>query len=78
MTKIEDAAFPSENGRGWYHGMSLRDYFAAKVMQASLSSPEFMVIVTADEALGENARQRISKISYKYADAMLEERNKNV
>ena len=53
-------------------GMTLRDYFAAKAMQASLASPEFMVIVTADEALGSNARERIATVAYRFADAMIE------
>lgn len=56
--------------------MTLRDYFAAKAMQAMLASPELMVVVTADQVLGENAKERIANLSYKYADAMLEERLK--
>ena len=73
-------AFPTENEhqsepRRWhYEGMTLRDYFAAKAMQASLASPEFMVVITADEALGANARERIAAVAYRYADAMLEAR----
>ena len=58
-----------------YSGMTLRDYFAAKAMQAMLASPELMVVVTADQVLGENAKQRISNLSYQYADAMLKARN---
>jgi len=56
--------------------MTLRDYFAAKAMQAMLASPELMVVVTADQVLGENAKERIANLSYKYADAMLEQRLK--
>ena len=55
-------------------GMTLRDYFAAKAMQAMLASPELMVVVTSDQVLGEYAKQRIAKLSYKYADAMLKAR----
>jgi len=55
-------------------GMTLRDYFAAKAMQAMLASPELMVVVTADQVLGENAKQRIANLSYQYADAMLKAR----
>ena len=54
--------------------MTLRDYFAAKAMQAMLTSPEFMVVVTADQAVGANARERVSNVAYRYADAMLEAR----
>jgi hypothetical protein len=45
-------------------------------MQAMLSSPEFMVVVTADQAVGENAVERVSRVAYRYADGMLEARNK--
>jgi hypothetical protein len=57
--------------------MTLRDYFAAKAMQAMLTSPELMVVVTADQVLGENAKERISNLSYKYSDAMLKARGIN-
>jgi hypothetical protein len=67
-------AFPTENKTMFFHGMTLRDYFAAKAMQAMLASPELMVVVTADQALGENARERIATLSYRYADAMLKAR----
>ena len=59
-----------------YGGMMLRDYFAAKAMQAMMTSPELMVVVTADKVLGENAKERISTLAYKYADAMLKAREK--
>jgi hypothetical protein len=55
-------------------GMTLRDYFAAKAMQAMLSSPEFLVVVTADQAVGGNAKDRVSNVSFAYADAMLKAR----
>jgi hypothetical protein len=54
----------------------LRDLFAGLAMQAMLSSPEFMVVVTADQAVGENAVERVSRVAYRYADGMLEARNK--
>lgn len=52
----------------------LRDYFAAKAMNAMMASPELMVVVTADQVLGENAKERISTLAYQYADAMLKAR----
>ena len=55
-------------------GMTLRDYFAAKAMQAMLSSPEFLVVVTADQAVGGNAKDRVSNVSFAYADAMMKAR----
>jgi hypothetical protein len=54
--------------------MTMRDYFAAKAMQAMLSSPEFLVVVTADQAVGGNAKDRVSNVSFAYADAMLKAR----
>jgi hypothetical protein len=55
--------------------MTLRDYFAARAMQAMMSSPEFMVVVTGNQALGENVRERIANLSYQYSDAMLKARD---
>ena len=57
-------------------GMNLRDYFANGAMQAMMTSPELMVVVTADQVLGENAKERISTLAYQYADAMLKAREK--
>ena len=65
---------PTGYGTMIHEGMTLRDYFAAKAMQAMLASPELMVVVTADQVLGENAKQRISNLSYQYADALLKAR----
>lgn len=56
--------------------MTIRDYFAASAMQAMMTSPELMVVVTADQVLGDNAKERISKLAYQYADAMLKAREK--
>ena len=68
----EQSAFPyTEHCRD---GMTLRDYFAAKAMQAMLSSPEFLVVVTADQAIGNNAKERVSNVSFAYADAMMKAR----
>ena len=72
-------AFPvfPETGGGHaaaFQGMTLRDYFAAKAMQGMLTSPEFLVVVTADQAVGGNAKERVSNIAFAYADAMLKAR----
>ena len=61
-------AFPqcSYNMKGGYDitgGMSLRDYFAAKAMQAILSNPDYT---------GEDSR--LAAASYHVADAMLKAR----
>jgi len=65
-------AFPHEFG--CEPGMSMRDYFAAKAMQAMMTSPEFLVVVTADQAVGGNAKERVANVSFAYADAMLKAR----
>ena len=54
-------AFPTNDV--CYNGMTLRDYFAAKAMQAILSDPNFSI---PDDKLAE--------ASYWVADAMLEAR----
>lgn len=63
------AAFPlpneGETGAG-YEGMTLRDYFAAKSMQATQSNPEWNHWSTEQHA----------EYAYGVADAMLAERSK--
>jgi len=54
-------------------GMTLRDYFAAKVMQALAGA-----IATEDECgIIHNMPNDIAGIAYTYADAMLDEREKH-
>lgn len=82
------AAFPSpgvlmDDGRGGeyqqgaYEGMTLRDYFAAKVLQSFIASGELMqmsnkIVESTDLKRGEWMAQQ----SYLFADAMLAERAK--
>ena len=54
--------------------MTLRDYFAAKAMQASMASPELMKVVTSNQVIGGDAAEKLAAISYKYADTMLKAR----
>jgi hypothetical protein len=54
-------AFPVGN----VNGMTLRDYFAAKAMQGLVSDPDLVL-----DAI------QTAQLSYKYADAMLEARQK--
>jgi len=61
------SAFPSSNSQDtvWYsEGMTLRDWFAGRAMQALLSCPD----VTDG--------MKVVKVSYDIADAMLAQRNK--
>lgn len=67
-------AFPSTHHNGWGEpekGMTLRDYFAAKAMQAVLTSP---ILMAAVGSKGGSATQHIAKQSYEMADAMLKAR----
>ena len=62
--------------KGWaetqmLQGMTLRDYFAAKAMQAVLTSPTLMAAVVSK---GGSATQHIAKQSYEMADVMLKAR----
>lgn len=63
------------------HGMSLRDYFAAKAMQgfiASLSTQEALAgLNEACAANGLTSPQMHAKMAYAVADAMLLERQQN-
>ena len=61
-------AFPVESVADHeYLGMSLRDYFAAKVMQAIVSTVPHLATINPKDAAEE---------AYSYADAMLVERSK--
>jgi len=61
-----------------HHGMDLRDYFAAKAMQAILYG-SFTRIgqegIEDNRLPYQNVEDLISKTAYEYADAMMEERN---
>jgi len=58
-------AFPTDHNKNVAEGMTLRDYFAAKAMQALIQAQ----IVTRQQ-------QQSAKIAYEWADAMLAERSK--
>ena len=61
-------------------GMTLRDYFAAKAMQASITcfaSPGYATALrTIAKADGNTDVEYLSRMAYEQADAMLKERNK--
>ena len=62
-------AFPSTHHNGWGEpekGMTLRDYFAAKAMQAVISNLE--------EAFSPEEFNELSEVFYQMADAMLKAR----
>jgi hypothetical protein len=65
---MNEPAFPSKalGGLGYTTGMTLRDYFAAKAMQAQLARTTWGTDDDARNMAGE---------AYGYADAMMEARN---
>jgi len=73
-------AFPSNelNGDGsiyyQHNGMTLRDYLANSAMQASLTSPELMQVVSKKGLQDGSAFDAVARVSYKIADAMLKQR----
>ena len=59
-------AFPNEGFNGWgepFQGMTLRDYFAAKAMQAMVSVPDV-----------DMSHESYADWAYRQADAMLKAR----
>jgi hypothetical protein len=63
-------AFPRDHAHIGHNGMTLRDYFAAKAMQAYIQAH-----IAGQTALeGEGFDRAISKWSYETADAMLKAR----
>lgn len=79
-SKKHEPAFPCDEipdprtGTAWpikHGGMSLRDYFAAKSMQALIISQPHLptsALCTTD--------QEIANVAYRFSDAMLKEREK--
>ena len=62
-------AFPTSNGGSPDDGMTLRDYFAGKAMQALITGPDVM-----DDHYEEETNEYVAKRSYFIADAMLKAR----
>lgn len=76
----EPQGIQTGNTQGWATGMSLRDYFAAKVMQGLISAPDCSVCPKDRLADVEKWRAEIrsqnAAYCYDMADAMLKERAK--
>ncbi len=69
------SAFPYENEHGVQHGLSIRDFFAAKAMAAIIPhvTEDFK---RAGEAKGVSLKASVAQVAYQTADAMLIERAK--
>ena len=66
--------YPHAYGDRTNHGMELRDYFAAKVLQATISNNNELtsVIMEAENDLSEG--ENVANHAYYFADAMLKAR----
>ena len=68
-------AFPQTVGNEHCFGMMLRDYFAAKAMQAFCSSDQSFLAASQNcKELGVTVERLLAASSYRMADAMLEAR----
>ena len=76
MIDEEQQAFP--DGILNQDGMTLRDYFAARVLQGMLAAkgwhPDFMFPTDFNFDAGQRAADAVAVASYQYADAMLKAR----
>ena len=63
-------AFPTETVEEYVPGMSLRDYFAAKAMQAMISNPNIVRPMNNEPEKMDD----FCKVAYEYSDAMLKQR----
>lgn len=62
----------TEEMDGMQEGMTLRDYFAAKAMQAAISDPER--VNNVDSVHREGITKVMARMAYQMADAMMEAR----
>lgn len=75
-------AFPTVNpnydnnwNKDYYNnGMTLRDYFANSAMQANLTNPDLMEIVSEKSIQDGTTFDAIARVSYQISDAMLKQR----
>jgi hypothetical protein len=58
------------------HGMTLRDYFAAKAMAAIINEPIEGIQASVSHEMSELTAIQFSEAAYMFADAMLKERIK--
>ena len=74
---VEMKDYPFKVLEGGAPGMSLRDYFAAAVLQGVCSSPDVLVGIRHQAQEEKVATEdALASICYKQADAMLAEREK--
>lgn len=75
MSKYDGGkAFPRTSVLDENSGMTLRDYFAAKAMQATITNPDS--VRSLNELSAEDGARVVANVAYMMADAMLAERAK--
>lgn len=67
-------AFPTPSEFPRNPGMTLRNYFAAKAMQAMHTNPDLLQVVTSRSILDGSVDEKVSKAAFRIADAMLKAR----
>jgi hypothetical protein len=72
---IGSAVIPN-GGEAVSFGMTLRDYFAAKALAACIAEPVEGVAQCVAFELSETTAADFAKAAYRFADAMLKEREK--
>jgi len=72
MAMKNPPAFPGPDTDKHPQGMTLRDYFAAKAMQAYISEPS--AIKAINKHWPDEIPKRVSIAAYRFADAMLKVR----
>lgn len=71
MSTTQEPAFPRNDDAAGHNGMSLRDYMAAKAMQAIIAKTPFVEFPQNFDPYNKTAIG-----AYDYADAMMKERSK--
>jgi hypothetical protein len=78
LRRAGGVAFPSSDKRCTYFGMTLRDYFAAQALIGLLSRANEESIINAPpneiERIQKEFQTLTAQFCYRYADAMLHER----
>lgn len=79
MKKEEEnpRAFPIIADDFLQEGISTREYFASKAMQAYIRILSNVRFSSLDQQYLDSMHKEISKLAYKQADSMIEERTKN-
>lgn len=78
MESIYQGAFPFDRRDphtkeidGQWYGLTIRDYFAAKAMQAILTNDALLKTISKENC---NSTQTLAESAYEMADAMLKQR----